>query len=106
MRHCRGHHAIPPFELQDGRQFHPGEVLHHTKHGLFVGSPAGDVCIAFLTREHDQAEGFRFRPKRLVIHRLKPFQNIVYVSEFHNETILSDRFSHAQILGKNQGILR
>jgi len=106
MRYRRGHHAIPPFELQDGRQFHPGEVLHHTKHGLFVGSPTGDVCIAFLTREHDQAEGCYFLPERLVIHWLKPLHNVVYVFEFHSETILSDRFNRAQILSKNLRILR
>lgn len=106
MRYRRGHHAIPPFELQDGRQFHPGEVLHHTKHGLFVGSPTGDVCIAFLTREHDQAEGCYFLPECFVIQRLKPFHNVVYVSEFHYETILADRFNRAQISHEKQGILR
>lgn len=100
-RHHR--YVNSPFELEDRRQFHPGKILHDVKHGLFIRRAALDVSIAFFARQHDQTEGFNFHPERFVIHRLKPFHNVVYVVEFHNDLILSDQIPPMQILPENRG---
>lgn len=103
MRHGRGHHTIPPFELEDRSEFHPRKVLHDIENGLFVRCAAGNVRIAFFARKHDKTEGLYFLPERFVIHWLKPIHNIIYVFEFHDETIVPDRFFRMQIMLANQG---
>ena len=103
--HSKGWHNITPFELQDGGKLHPYEVLHDVKDGLFFRCPAGDIRIAFSARQQDQTKGLYFLPKRFVIHRLKPLHNVIYVSEFHNELILSDRIPPMQIFAQNRGNL-
>lgn len=100
-RHHR--YIYAPFELENGRQFHPCQVFHDVKHGLFICRAAGNVRITFLARQHDQAEGFNLLPEGFVVHRLKPLNDIIYVFEFHNELIVADRLPTSQILSENQG---
>lgn len=88
QRHHR--HINPPLELEDGRKFHPREVLQDVEHGFFVRRTIGNVSIAFFAWEKDQTERFYLLPEGLVIHRLKPILNVIYVFEIHNELILSD----------------
>ena len=102
MHRCRSHN-VAPFELENGGQFHPGEILHDVQHRFFVRCSARDVSIAFFARQQDQTEGLYFLPKGLVVHWFKPLHNIIYIFELHSETILPDRFPRAQILSETQG---
>lgn len=79
-----------PLQLQDRCQFQTRKVLQDVEDGFLVYT-ALDVSVTFIARQHDQAIRFDLLPEGLVVHRLKPVFNIVYVSEFHDEYIISNQ---------------
>lgn len=98
------HHGdiIPPFEFEDRRQFHACKRLEDEEQIIFVNMAVLKIMVAIRTREHDQAIWPDFLPEGLVVHRLKPFHDIVDVFEFHCRSSLASCACCAQIcsLGK------
>lgn len=101
MNCCVGH-IYAPFELKDGGQFHSGQILHDIEDGVFVNVAICEVGVALFAGQHNQAKWFDLFPKALVVHRLKPIHNVVYIAEFHNQ-IISERRPHSQFVCCNQG---
>lgn len=90
-------HVVSPFEFEDRCQFHARERLEDEKQVVFRNMAILNVMIAVRAGEHDQAERADFLPEGFVVHRLKPFHDIVDVSEFHCKMSLAGCASRAQI---------
>ena len=82
-------YVAAPLQLEDRCQLQPRKVFQDVENGLFVNA-ALDIGVALFAREHDQAIGRDLFPEGLIIHRLKPVFNVVYVSEFHGEYSISN----------------
>lgn len=89
-------YVAAPLKLEDRRQLQPRKVFQDVENGFLVHA-AFDIGVAFFARKHDQAIGPDFFPEGLVVQRLKPVINVVYVSEFHGEYSISNRAKGLQI---------
>ncbi|RLK00687.1 hypothetical protein CLV75_3680 [Ruegeria conchae] len=94
-----------PFEFQNGSQFHPGQILHDVENGFFIDITIGNVGVAFLTGQHDQAKRSDLFPEGFVIHWLKPIHNIVDEAEFHIGFSIAKSVIWPQMSARNQGRL-
>lgn len=101
--YCCFGHIYAPFELKDGGQFHSGQILHDIEDGVFVNVAICEVGVALFAGQHDQAKWADLFPKCLVVHRLKPILDVIYVPEFHSEIIIAEREVPSQFSHYNRG---
>jgi hypothetical protein len=73
------HHGdiISPFELEDRSQLHACERLEDEEQVIFLNKAVLKVMVTIRAREHDQAIWPDFLPEGFVVHRLKPFHDVV-----------------------------
>ena len=77
------------FQLVPLRQFQHGKRFEHTEYRRLVHKTFANFTITVITRLKRKAKGSRSHPKPLVIHRAKPFFDVVYVSELSHEVRIS-----------------
>ena len=75
----------PDLQLVPLRQFQDRKRLLHTEHCRLIGSATGDIAVAMPSILKSEIVRRNRDPKPLVIHRAKPFFDVVYVSELSHE---------------------
>lgn len=100
------HHGdiISPFELEDRSQLHARERLEDEEQVIFLNKAVLKVMVTIRAREHDQAIWPDFLPEGLVVHRLKPFHDIVDIFEFHCKSSLASCAAATQICASTEGL--
>lgn len=89
-------YVAAPFQLEDRRQFQSSKAFQNLEHNGLVDATF-DIGIAFLLRDHDKAKWSDFLPEGLVVHRFKPVDDVIYISEVRHEFTLANSLMGLQI---------